>query len=248
MDRVEHFEALWKAHLERWPEPDEGPAAVDRSRPDDPPGSWRGAGDQYLAPEQNAQADRMIELLRRPEEAVTELLRKIQQDNPYGGHLVGLDHRLKGEDRLKEKIVDKMGVKADTSPTDAARTINDAVRYTFCFSNDEYVRGHGDVRRRLELAGYKLTYSENHWLDDPQYKGVNSRWETPDGGRFELQFHTQESFYAKEVLTHPSYRRLRSTATSRAEERALMDYQRQVSAAVPQLPEIWRISDHQVRT
>ena len=23
MDRVERFESLWKAHLERWPEPDE---------------------------------------------------------------------------------------------------------------------------------------------------------------------------------------------------------------------------------
>ena len=58
----------------------------------------------------------MIELLRRPEKAVTELLRKIQQDNPYGGHLVGLDHRLKGEDRLKEKIVDKMGVEGGHQP------------------------------------------------------------------------------------------------------------------------------------
>ena len=115
MDRVEHFEALWKAHLERWPEPDEGPAAADRSWPDDPPGSWRGVGNRFLTPDQNAEADRMIELLRRPEKAVTELLRKIQQDNPFGGHLVGLDHRLKGEDRLKEKIVDKMGVKADAT-------------------------------------------------------------------------------------------------------------------------------------
>ena len=106
MDRVKHFESLWKAHLERWPEPDEGSAAADRSRPDDPPGSWRGAGDRYLGPEQNAEADRIIELLRTPEKAVTELLQKIQQDNPYGGYLVGLGHRLKGEDRLKEKIVD----------------------------------------------------------------------------------------------------------------------------------------------
>ena len=135
MDRVEHFESLWKAHLERWPSLAEGSASdADKSRPDDPPGSWRGAGDRYLAPEQNAEADRIIELLRKPEKAVTELLQKIQQDNPYGGYLVGLDHRLKGEDRLKEKIVDKMRVKVGSSrqPTPLA-TINDAVRYTFCF-------------------------------------------------------------------------------------------------------------------
>jgi hypothetical protein len=248
MDRVEHFESLWKAHLERWPEPADSDSDADRTRPDGPPGSWRGTGDRYLSPGQNAETDRMVELLRKPEKAVTELLLKIQQDNPYGGYLVGLDHRLKGEDRLKEKMTDKMGVKVDASPADAAGTINDAVRYTFCFGHDEYVRGHGDVRRQLELAGYKRTYSRNHWLDNPQYKGVNSRWEAPDGGRFELQFHTPESFYAKERLTHSSYKRLRSPGTSRAEERALMVFQNQVSAAVPQPSEVWRILDYQVRT
>ena len=78
----------------------------------------------------------------------------------------------------------------------------------------------------LSLAGYQMTYSKNHWLDDPQYKGINSRWETPDGGRFELQFHTQESFYAKEVLTHRSYDAA-SFTRSRAElsNARCMDYQ-----------------------
>ena len=76
-----------------------------------------------------------------------------------------------------------------------------------------------DVRQKLESAGCQMTYSKNHWMDDPQYKGVNSRWETPDGGRFELQFHTPDSFYAKEELTHPSYDRLRSTGYEPSEER-----------------------------
>lgn len=240
---------MWKSHLDRWPEASDSPSGADRVHPDDPPGSWRGDGNRYLNPEQNAEVGRIIELLRRPEKAVSELLQKIQQDNPHGGFLAGLDHRLKDDQRLKEKIADKMVVKIDGSAADAARTINDALRYTFCFSTDQYVRGYGDVHQRLESAGYRMTYRKNHWLDDhPQYKGINSRWDTPDGGRFELQFHTPESFFAKEHLTRPSYRRLRSPETSRPEQRELMAFQAQVSAAVPAPTDISRIPDHQVRT
>ena len=32
---------------------------------------------------------------------------QIERDNTHGGVLVGLEHRLKGPDRLKEKIVDE---------------------------------------------------------------------------------------------------------------------------------------------
>ena len=79
-----------------------------------------------------------------------------------------------------------------------------------------------------------MTYSKNHWLDDPQYKGVNSRWKTPDGGRFELQFHTPESFYAKEQLTHRSYERLRSPARAGPSNARWRTTSATVSGALPE--------------
>ena len=201
--QVSRFHELWRAHVERWPEKQD--KAAEPVWRDDPPGSWRGVGDRHLGPEDNAEADKQIALLRKPEEAVTRLLKQIEHDNPHGAVLVGLERRLKGVERLKEKIADKMRFKGLDSPADAAGTINDAVRYTFCVDADEYAAGHAFAKRQLETAGCRMTYRRNHWVDDPDYRGINSRWTTSDGGRFELQFHTRESFYAKEQLTHDPY-------------------------------------------
>ena len=57
-----------------------------------------------------------------------------------------------------------------------------------------------------------MIYSKNHWRDDPEYKGINTRWITPEGQRFEVQFHTAESFHAKQQ-SHP--RVLRAHAATR---------------------------------
>jgi len=252
--QVPYHERLWQRHLDRWPEArgHEWPEIRDTwgradrqpDRTGDQPGSWRGSGDRYLNPEANAEAEREIGLLRRPEQAVTELLKQIERANPHGGVLAGLNHRLKGTDRLKEKLVDKMAVKPGASMADAAGMIGDAVRYTFCFSGEEYVAGYVHVQRQLEAAGCRLSDPRDHWLTNAQYKGLNTSWNTPDGGRFELQVHTPESFYANHQLTHPAYVRLRSPDTSWQEMRALEAYQRQVSAAVPCPCCIAEIYDH----
>jgi hypothetical protein len=228
--KVRHFQELWRAHVERWPEKEDREAVPDRG--DDPPGSWRGIGGRYLSPKENQEADEQIDELRKPEEAVTAMLTRIQDQNPHGGLLAGLDHRLKGTERLKEKIADKMRFKDLDSPADAAAMIDDAVRYTFCFDGASYVAGHDYVEGGLEEAGYQLIYRRNHWIND-QYKGINSRWQTPEGARFELQSHTRESYFAKEQLTHSSYERLRSPDTDWDEIPELEEFQGVVSSCVP---------------
>ena len=242
---VGSLKELWQDHLTRWP--DKQDVAEKPDRRDDPPGSWRGRGEQYLDPKENAEAEKQIDLLHKPEETVTTLLKDIELENPHGAVLVGLDHRLKSAERLKEKIVEKMSIKGLSSPTEAAETINDATRYTFCISKEDYVEAHVHIGRQLESTGYLKAYGRNHWLDDQGYKGINTRWTTPDGGKFELQFHTRESFYAKQELTHPPYRRLRQGTTTPAERVELMAYQREVGAAVPKPPGITQVEDYMVR-
>lgn len=243
-ERLPQFELMWSWHQERWPE---RPKADEEARPDDPPGSWRGDGERFLSSEHNAEADRQIAAMQSHEKGITETLKRIEQGNTYGGTLAGLEHCLKGADRIKEKLWDKTENRAGVSVADAAGQVKDAVRYTFRFEADVYVRGYAEVRERLESAGCRMTYGRNDWLTNPQYKGVNTRWVTPDGGRFELQFHTPESLDAKENRTHRAYRPLRSPGTSHAERRDLQAYQVYVTAAVPWPPRVEIIRDQEER-
>ena len=49
--------------------------------------------------------------------------------------------------------------------------------------------------------------SRNSW-GNLEYKGINTRWVTQEGQRFEVQFHTPESFHAKQNITHEAYERI----------------------------------------
>jgi hypothetical protein len=231
-ERVPELEAMWRRHQARWPEAER----PRRPRDGDPPGSWRGDGDRYLDADQNAEADRHIAAMRAPEQQVTALLRRIENNSPLGAKLTGLDHRLKGTDRLKEKIADLIAKEPGSDTDRAVAGIWDAVRYTMQFDLDTYAAGCREVAQRLKSAGYQMMPSKNHWRSNPEYNGINSRWITPEGHRFELQFHTVESFHAKHHVTHSAYERIRSPDTSRTEMRELHAFQRTVASAVPQPP------------
>jgi hypothetical protein len=223
---VPRFFRAWADHERRWPA-ERMASDVDRSR--DPEGSWRGDGNQYLDPEQHAQANEVIADVARTEKKITEHMKQADQDNACGGWLEGLAHRRKGEERLKEKIGTELNITPAMRPDEALKKINDAIRYTFCFEPGSYSDGYWDIRQRLEACGYQMVYSKNHWRDDPEYKGINTRWHTSEGHRFEVQFHTPESHHAKEEVTHRSYERLRNPLTQDDERFELEAFQREVS-------------------
>jgi hypothetical protein len=217
-------------HERRWPA-EHLTAAVDRSR--DPAGSWRGDGNQYLDPGQHAEAQDVIAVVYRREEKLTEHMSEADQDPSCRAWLVGLEHRLKGEDRLKEKIADLLETGApDARSDEILNGISDAIRYTFCVESKNYSEVYWNLKDRLEARGLEMYYSQNHW-ESTQYKGVNTRWATPDGQRFEVQFHTPESFYAKEQLTHWAYERLRNPLTQHGERQELTAFQQEVCSWIP---------------
>jgi len=242
--KLPRFSEALADHKRRWPA-DEVKAAVDRSR--DPAGSWRGDGGQYLDPGLHEQAKEEIVRVQETDKRLTDRIEEAKRDNAFGGWLEGLKYRLKGEDRLKEKIADALRIAPAKTPADVIREIPDAIRYTFCFESSNYVNGYWDIKHRLEERGYSMIYSKNHWRDDPEYKGINTRWATVEGQRFEVQFHTRESYYAKQHVTHDSYGRIRNRLTTRSERRELEAFQGEVCSWITQPRDVDSILDYEER-
>ena len=215
---------------------------MDRSG--DPDGSWRGDGNQYLNPEQHAQAKEVIADVQQAERNLTDDMKATARENNCGGWLAGLEHRLKGEERFKEKIAEKIEHEPGKTPARVMEQISDAIRYTFCFESADYSNGYRDVVDRLSALGCQMIYSKNHWRDDPEYKGINTRWVTPEGQRYEVQFHTAESFHAKEQITHQAYERLRNPLTSDEERQELRAFQREVCTWIPGPDGVADIENH----
>jgi hypothetical protein len=175
------------------------------------------------------------------EKTVTPAIRRIEAEDP-NRTLVGLEHCLKGKDRLAEKI-DKTVNERGHTVGEALGLVKDAIRYTLCYPDDLYTDGvHADCTR-LEQAGFERVDRENSWTKE-QYKGINSRWRVPENGQlFEVQFHTPASLEAKEI-THPAYEKLRIGVPTPAEQRELEDFQKRITAGVPIPPGAAEIPDY----
>jgi hypothetical protein len=230
---------MWTEYQRKWPAEDRAP--VDSS--DDPPGSWRGDRNRFLDTAKNSQVevecDRIVE---REKEEISPAMRTIESQDP-DRHLIGFEHRLKGRDRIKEKVYDTMEEDIDSSALDALSIVPDTIRYTFEYREAQYTQGVWADVGRLKDQGFELHRLRNAWSDE-QYKGVNSQWIEPDTGqRFEVQFHTRISFEAKQ-LTHASYERLRTHKADKFEQMVLEAFQKKVAGEVPVPPGAADIPDY----
>lgn len=227
-EAVPALRQAWETHEKRWPHPER----ADQSVHAEVPGAWRGAGDRYLAPDANNEVTHGCARIREVGETViTPAMRRIEAEDP-GRHLAGLDYRLKGEDRLKEKVAGELRAFRDITPSQALSSVPDPVRFTFCYAESGYADGVRADTERLKSQGFELIRLKNSWTSD-QYRGTNSQWRHPESGvRFEVQFHTRISFEAKQ-LSHAAYERLRNPQTTRPEARELEAFQSKVCARIP---------------
>jgi hypothetical protein len=218
---------MWAEYQRRWPPEERAP--VDRSA--DPPGSWRGDGNRFLDRAVNGRVEAECDRITgREQEKISPALRATESQDP-DRHLIGFEHRLKGQDRIKEKVCGTIK-DFNRSPEQAVSLVPDAIRYTFQYQEARYTQGVQKDIERLKNQGFELDKLKNSWSDD-QYKGINSRWIEPDTGqRFEVQFHTRISFEAKQ-LTHGAYERLRTRQPDKFEQMVLEAFQKKVTGEVP---------------
>jgi len=143
---------------------------------------------------------------------------------------VALIKRLWTEEKVTHDV-QKKGLSVEQAFAD----MKDAIRYTLQYPEDKYTAGVQADAQRLKDEGAEYVDSRNTWTSE-QYKGINSWWREGDSGQlFEVQFHTQASFDAKQE-THAAYERLRTLPEDTEEVRDLRAYQRQVNAKIPVPP------------
>lgn len=220
---VPELRAAWENHRKRYPERSH---AAPSTTPD---GAWVAGEHRRLTPEQNAEATKACaDLADEGRRDILPALKRVESANP-DRRLAGLEHLLKGEDRLKEKIADFMQ-SPDATVRDALGLVPDAVRFTLKYSPLRYADGVLEDVGLLKAEGFELLTLKNSWASE-QYKGINTQWRRPETGlRFEVQFHTPESLEAKE-LTHGAYERIRSSAPSEEREE-LEQFQRTTNALI----------------
>jgi len=226
-EKVAESRWMWSEYQRKWP-PTERPV-VDRSK--DPAGSWRVDSNRVLGVADNSRVDAECDrIAKREEEKISPALRSVESQDP-DRHLIGFDHRLKGHDRIKEKVCDKME-EFSYSAEEAVSVVSDTIRYTFQYREARYTQGVWSDIERLKGEGFKLHQLKNSWSGE-EYKGINSQWIEPDTGqRFEVQFHTRISFEGKQ-LTHDAYERIRTQQADEFEKMVLKAFQRKVSAEIP---------------
>jgi hypothetical protein len=203
--------------------------------PGRPPSESDESHEYKVTSEKRAEALQEVAKITDGEPRLSDTVETATTGSPHGGRLAGFEHRCKGSERLMEKALAAMEAQPDSSTADIVGRIPDAIRYTVCFESGRYVDGYRDIKERLESSGFEMYYSKNSWMN-PEYKGINTRWVTSDGQRFEVQFHTPESFHAKHEVTHQAYERLRGTQAVRGERTELHEFQQEVSSWIP-LPE-----------
>jgi hypothetical protein len=241
-EAVPQLRAAWEEHKERYPE---RTRATSRTEAD---GTWVSGEHRRLDPEQNAEASKAhADLADEADRHILPALRRIEAANP-NGQLAGLEHMVKGEDRLKEKLADAWQGRPGLTAKEVLGMVPDAVRSTRTYSSERYAEGVLADVDQLKAEGFELIKLKNLWHAD-QYKGINSQWfRAETGTRFEMQFHTPESLEAKE-LTHEAYERIRANAALPVDEqdlvqdRELENFQRRVNTLIATPPGTDRIKN-----
>ena len=105
-NEVPRFRRMWADHEGRWPKDQQAAATTDGTI--DPPGSRRSKGGFDLSPERQAETTDAVGRVRKAEPPISADTRTAERENTSGGWLEGFDRRLKGDDRLKEKVAEQL--------------------------------------------------------------------------------------------------------------------------------------------
>ncbi|AUG53500.1 hypothetical protein [Thalassospira marina] len=171
----------------------------------------------------------LLEAARAVEPPITATLQSIA--GKFGGYMEGLQFRFKSEESLARKISGQ-AVEEGKLYSEVAGQMKDVLRYTIIFPDNAYAAGVRDAAQELVSKGNRQIKFKNTWAG-PGYRGINAVYETPQGFKFEVQFHTKASHHTKEVETHKLYEQQRLLPRTSEAWEALDEQQKALFDQVP---------------
>lgn len=104
----------------------------------------------------------------------------------------GLENRIKNRDTYLEKV------RRRYNPDGNTYEIKDIPRYTYTSDAGSLSQKTLSSIEKLKEMGYTASEVKNYWLDkNNPYNGINTVITSPNGQKFELQYHTHESYAVK---------------------------------------------------
>ena len=147
----------------------------------------------------------------RQEPGLTARVLQIASDHDVTA--AGLSERIKSRKSLSEKLNNR-------KHPEQIEDQYDILRYTYVIDPKDYTEITNEIMDEFENEGMTIDRIKNFWLNPPEkYHGIHMQAETASGVRFEVQFHTPESYRQKEAA-HDSYKRAMAKTASRNERAA----------------------------
>ncbi|NNI58317.1 phage head morphogenesis protein, partial [Pasteurella multocida] len=153
-----------------------------------------------------------------------DMLSIVKQSN---GYLDGLDYRLKSIDSITRKVQMDI-IKTGITEGESLSKITDIVRYTTIFESKNFTQNYFRMQEILTEKGYNITRVKNTWRKGAVYKGINTIIEK-DGIKFEMQYHTRQSFELKNGKLHELYEKARVINGSSEELKRLNEEMKNLS-------------------
>jgi hypothetical protein len=191
---------------------DEGPASAGSAADPTDPTVWRSPEDPNLTltESQKGLLDDALTQAHTIEPRITGSLLDVAAQHA-GVRMEGLENAVKSDDSFARKFAQKLqevesrdGVLTSNGVQDAMfASSRDTVRYTYIVPEGSYTPTVQSIVDDLSGQGYRLSEFKNSWGDEG-YQGINSVWVDATGQKFEVQFHTDQSFTAK-TAAHEYY-------------------------------------------
>ena len=136
------------------------------------------------------------------EPGITEHVKSVA--GSVGMDAAGLEYRIKSKDSYLRKI------RSRYDPDGNEYEVKDILRYTYTADANEMTGKTLSAIDTYKNMGYNTVEVKNYWLNDQDpYNGINTIINAPVGQKFELQYHTPESFELKNGKLHKLYEKQR---------------------------------------